>query len=73
MYVLRQSTSLPNPSTSPSLLWWLGGAGRTTSNPHVAGVRNEDYDRILAVGLLANFLPARRAAALDPMRAVHFE
>ena len=28
---------------------------------------------IVAVGLLANFLPARRAAVLDPMRALHFE
>jgi putative ABC transport system permease protein len=28
---------------------------------------------IVGVTLLANFLPARRAAAVDPMRALHFE
>jgi len=28
---------------------------------------------IIAVGLLANFLPARRAARMDPIRALHFE
>jgi putative ABC transport system permease protein len=28
---------------------------------------------MIGVGLLANFLPARRAAAVDPLRALHFE
>jgi putative ABC transport system permease protein len=28
---------------------------------------------VTAVGLLANFVPARRAASIDPMRALHFE
>jgi predicted permease len=28
---------------------------------------------VAAVGLLANFVPARRAASIDPMRALHFD
>ena len=28
---------------------------------------------VAALGLLANFVPARRAASIDPMRALHFE
>jgi putative ABC transport system permease protein len=28
---------------------------------------------LIGIGLLANFLPARRAAAVDPIRALHFE
>jgi ABC-type antimicrobial peptide transport system permease subunit len=28
---------------------------------------------LIGVGLLANFMPARRAATVDPVRALHFE
>jgi putative ABC transport system permease protein len=28
---------------------------------------------VASVGFLANFVPARRAASIDPMRALHFE
>ena len=28
---------------------------------------------VIGVGLLANFVPARRAAAVDPIRALHFD
>jgi putative ABC transport system permease protein len=28
---------------------------------------------VLLIALAANFLPARRASAMDPMRALHFE